>query len=186
MCAFAHVDVHNHILFMQHNAILGWKDWAPCQGHCLTFTVELKCACRALTVQWTDKSSQSHNLYCAALTSTWTLAVAHTQLTWLCSQHAKSSWVKLGILFSLLFPVFPLFCLQSRHLLSCRASHFSQILFSPFRSAVSVVFVSLSRIVVKEVPLWSWTPPRAEFISLSRLCVCVYASCHVCACFACV
>lgn len=98
----------------------------------------------------------------------------HTQLAWFCRQRSKSSSVKLGILFSLLFSVFPPFSLHSRQLLSRRASHFSQILFSPFLLAVSVVFVSLSHIVVKQVPLWSRTPPQAEFIGLSsvRACLC--------------
>lgn len=41
----------------------------------------------------------------------------------------------------------PLFCPRSRHLLSLRASRFSQILF--FSRPVSVVFVSLSHIVAK-------------------------------------
>lgn len=100
-----------------------------------------------------------------------------TQLTWLYRQSSKSSRVKLGILFSPLFRVLPLFCIHSRQLLSRQAS---QILFSPFLLAVSVVFVSLSHIVVKQVPLWSRTPPRAEFISLSSVRACVCALVHVC------
>lgn len=102
------------------------------------------------------------------------------QLTWFCGQCSKSSWVKLGILFSPLFRGLPLFCLHSRQLLSRRASHSSQILFSPFLLAVSVVFVSLSHIVVEQVPVWSRTPPRAEFISLSSVYACMCALVRVC------
>lgn len=104
------------------------------------------------------------------------------QLTWLCRQCSKSSRVKLGILFSPLFRGLPLFCLHSRQLLSRRASHSSQILFSPFLLAVSVVFASLSHTVVKQVPLWSRTPPRAEFISLSSVCACMCALACACVC----
>lgn len=100
-------------------------------------------------------------------------SLLQTQLIWLCRQCSKSSSVKLGVLFSLLFSALPLFCLHSRQLLSRRASHFPQILFSPFLFAVSVVFVSLSHTEVKQVPLWSRTPPRAEFIGLSSVCVSV-------------
>lgn len=175
MCVFSHADVHAHILLLPQTLVLSYNFGS---SRTVTHTLELKCAHTVLTVQWTDKYSQSHNLYLYSSDQYMDPhSYRHSSLGF-CGQHSKSSSVKLGILFPLLFSVFPLLSLPSRQLLSRRASHFPQILFSPFLFAVSVVFVSLSHIVVKQVPLWSKTPPQAEFIGLSSVCVlvCVYMS----------
>lgn len=92
------------------------------------------CTHTVLTVQRTDKYSQSHSLCFTRLTSTWTRTVpdaAHLLLQTVLQIPLRKK-KRTGIIFSLLFSVFRLFSLRSRQLLSRRASHFSQILFSPF------------------------------------------------------
>lgn len=143
------------------------------------------CTHTVLTVQRTDKYSQSHSLCFTRLTSTWTRTVpdaAHLLLQTVLQIPLRKK-KRTGIIFSLLFSVFRLFSLRSRQLLSRRASHFSQILFSRFFVlAVSVVFVSLPHTIVKQLPLLSRTSPRAEFISLSSVFVrtglCLWLQCE--------
>lgn len=183
MCVFKRVDIHVHILLLQHTLLFlcsfGLVGFCPVKD-IDTHTWTEMCTHTQIWQYNEPTSTVKVTTFIVLLWPVHGPSQLQTQLTWFCRQRSKSSSVKLGILFSLLFSVLPLLCLHSRQLLSRRASHFSQILFSPFLFAVSVVFVSLSRIVLKQVPLWSRTPPRAEFIGLSsvlssvRLCVCVY------------
>lgn len=90
MCVLSHVNAHTTVAaqspaFMQ----FGFMLLSPVEDADTHSWAETHI--QVLTVQWTDKSSQSHNLYCSAMT--------RTQLTAFCRQCSKSYRVKLGILF---------------------------------------------------------------------------------------
>lgn len=123
MCVLSHVNAHTTV-WLQSPAFMpfGFVLLSPVKDTETHSWAETHI--QVLTVQWTDKSSQSHNLFCSAMT--W------TQLTGLCRHCCESYRVELGILFPFSSQFSPLFCLHSRQLSSRRASHFSPILFSPF------------------------------------------------------
>lgn len=132
-CDFSHAGVHFHFLLLLPSSLVQcWVKSVLLRTVANTF--EQKCAHTVLTVQRTDKYSQSHSLCFTRLTSTWTRTVpdaAHLLLQTVLQIPLRKK-KRTGIIFSLLFSVFRLFSLRSRQLLSRRASHFSQILFSPF------------------------------------------------------
>lgn len=96
-----------------------------------------------------------------------------TQLTWFCRQWSKSSSAKLGILFSLLFSVFPLLSLRSCQLSSHCASHFSQILFSCF--SLSCLF--LPSLVCLTL---SWNEFHSDTDWIHQIIQCVYMCMRTC------
>lgn len=84
VCVFSRVDAHERSL-LQHNPPIFRQFVAAASRHKDTVTLARgptkTSTCTVLTLQWTDKSSQCHNLYCGAVTTTRTLGVpAHSAL----------------------------------------------------------------------------------------------------------
>lgn len=183
-CDFSHVGVHFHFLLLLPSSLVQcWVKSVLLRTVANTF--ELKCA---HTQFWQYNEPTSTVKVTAFVLLVWPVhgpAQFQTQLTCFCRQYSKSLSEKRKeqasyFLFCSQFFASFLFALVSFYLVEPLISLKSSFLL--FVLAVSVVFVSLPHTIVKQLPLWSRTSPRAEFISLSSVFVrtglCLWLQCE--------